>query len=163
MKSARLHFTRYTKSNFAEYFQLINDAKVMKMITGRAIPEEEAQERFEKILSINQKNDQMGYFMAHCIDNGNFVGLGKLVITEGQEAEIGYVLRPEYWRQGYGTEVSGAMISRAKEVPGINSLMAIIDPKNQGSKRILKKAGFIFNYNGEYYGLPAAYYKMELP
>ncbi len=69
---------------------------------------------------------------------------------------------PEFWGQGYGSEIAQAMVTLGKQVNNIHSLIAIIDPENTASKKILVKQGFQWDYDGDYIGLPAAYYKMEL-
>lgn len=69
---------------------------------------------------------------------------------------------PEHWGKGYGSEIAEALVNLAKQVDEIQSLMANIAPENIASKRILEKQGFVWDYDGEYIGLPAAYYKMKL-
>lgn len=162
MNSERLNFSHYTLADFADYFQLVSNADVMKMITGRPLLENETRERLEKMMSVNQENPNIGHFKVSLSFDGNFVGHSKLVMTGKNEAEIGYVLMPEHWRKGYGDEIAKTLINLAKEVNEIYTLIAIIDPENTASKRILEKQGFQWDYDGDYIGLPAAYYKMEL-
>jgi RimJ/RimL family protein N-acetyltransferase len=162
MRSKRLIFSHYTELDFDDYYGLVSNADVMKMITGRPFSESETQNRFEKMLQINKENPEMGHFKVSLRDGGAFVGHSKLEKTNTCEAEIGYVLRPEFWRKGYGNEIAGTLVSLGRDVPDIQNLIAIIDPENTASKRILEKQGFQWDYNGEYIGLPAAYYKIEL-
>lgn len=162
MKSERLIFSHYTTEDFDDYFQLVSNTDVMKMVTGRPLLESEAAKRFDEMLKINQKYPEIGHFKIILRFGGNFVGHSKLEMTVKNEAEIGYLLMPEYWRKGYGSEIAETLVSLAKKTNGIHSLFAIIDPENDASERILKKQGFQWNYDGEYLGLPAAYYIMKL-
>lgn len=162
MNSERLILKHYTELDFDEYFQLVSNADVMKMVTGRPDLESEARKRFGEMLSDNIENSEIGRFKLSLRSDGSFVGHSKLVMTKKNEAEIGYLLMPEFWKQGYGTEIAKAMINLGKQVDIIHNLIAIIDPENMASKRILEKQGFQWDYDGEYIGLPAAYYKMEL-
>ncbi len=162
MKSQRLSYSLFSEEDFDDYFHLVSNAEVMKMITGHPLSEKDAAERFEKIQLVHKENNEIGYYKLSSLLDGSFVGLGKLVMVGANEAEIGYVLLPEFWGKGYGSEVSEAMIKRSTEVSQIESLMAIIDPENTASKRILEKCGFSWHHDGEYYGLPAAYFKMNL-
>ena len=57
------------------------------------------------------------------------------------EAEIGYMLLPEYWGKGYGTETAKKIIEIANQLE-IMVLKAIIDPENLPSKKILSNLGF---------------------
>ena len=162
MNSDRLIFSHYTSADFDDYFQLVSNADVMKMITGRPLLESETRERFEKMLKANREIPEIGHFKVSLRIDGNFVGHSKLEMTEGKEAEIGYVLMPEYWRKGLGNEIAETLVYLGKEVAEIDNLLAIIDPENTASKRILEKQGFQWHYDGEYIGLPAAYYKLKL-
>lgn len=69
---------------------------------------------------------------------------------------------PEYWEKGYGSEIAQTLVNLGKEVRDIHRLLAIIDPVNTASKRILVKQCFKWDYDGGYIGLSAAYYKMKL-
>ncbi|WP_034259250.1 GNAT family N-acetyltransferase [Aequorivita capsosiphonis] len=162
MNSERLIFSHYTAADFDDYYQLVSNADVMEMVTGRPDPEDEARKRLEKMLKINRENPGIGHFKVSLLSDGSFVAHSKLEMTKENEAEIGYLLMPEFWRKGYGTEIAQTLINLGKHVDEIHNLIAIIDPENTASKRILVNQGFQWDYNGEYIGLPAAYYKMKL-
>ncbi|SRX73204.1 GNAT family N-acetyltransferase [Aequorivita antarctica] len=162
MNSERLIFNHYTEADFDDYFQLVSNADVMKMVTGRPDLEHDARERLEKMLKINQETPKIGNFKVTLKFGGGFVGYSKLVMTKKNEAEIGYLTMPEHWGKGYGSEIAQTLVNLAKQVDEIKNLIAIIDPENMASQRILEKQGFLWDYDGEYIGLPAAYYKMKL-
>jgi len=142
------------------YFQLVNDENVMKMITGRPLSRTEALTKFQHILKINEQSRQFGYYAVRNKWDGIFVGLAKVVLANEGEAEIGYMILPEYWGKGYGTEISQQLIGYCKGIAGLKSLLAIIDPENQASKRILEKGGFNLDEACEIAGLPAEIYKL---
>lgn len=162
MKSQRLLFEHYCESDFDVYFPLVNNAEVMKMILGRPLLEYEARMRFKDMLELNQANSIMGHYKVSDKFTGRNLGQAKLVRTESHQAEIGYLMAPEYWRNGYGSEIAQALVELAKSIVEIKYLIAIIDPENAASRRILEKQGFQWDYEGKYYGLPAVYYKLEL-
>lgn len=162
MNSKRLIFTHYIEADFDDYFELVSNADVMKMITGRPLTKDETRERFDKMLRINLEHPEIGHFKVALKTDNDFVGHSKLVMTENNEAEIGYVLSPQHWRKGFGSEIAETLINLGKEVKTIHNLIAIIDPENTASKRILENQGFQWDYDGDYIGLPAAYFKMKL-
>lgn len=82
-------------------------------------------------------------------------------MTKENEAEVEYLLMPEHWGKGYGSEIAQALVNLGTQVDKIHSLIAIIDPENIASQRILEKQGFKWDYDGDYLGLPAAYYKRK--
>lgn len=58
------------------------------------------------------------------------------------KAEIGYELTPEYWRQGYMTEVIQKAIEFGFNNLGLNRIEAFVEPENVGSRKVLEKIGF---------------------
>lgn len=161
MKSERLIFSHYNSSDFDDYYRLVGNAEVMKMITGRPLSESEARDRFEIMLKENQKDPKVGHFKVIDQSTGECLGHSKLEMIEINTAEIGYVLFQEYWKMGYGNEIAMTLVKLAREVSAIQTLIAIIDPVNTASKRILTSQGFEWDYEGDYFGLPAFYYKMS--
>ena len=59
-------------------------------------------------------------------------------------AEIGYILHPGFWGQGLMFEALSALLPYAFDrLPEIDALTAEIDPRNEGSARLLAKLGFV--------------------
>ncbi|WP_313112530.1 GNAT family N-acetyltransferase [Aequorivita sediminis] len=162
MLSERLIYNHYTFSDFKDYYKLVSNIEVMKMVTGRPDKEKEARERFENMLNDNVKNPAVGRFKVTLRSNASYLGHAKLEMTEKNEAEIGYLLMPEFWGKGYGSEIAQAMVNLGKQMEEIQNLIAIIDPENEASKKILEKQGFKWDYDRDYIGLPAAYYKLKV-
>lgn len=58
------------------------------------------------------------------------------------EPDIGFAFLPAYWSQGYGLESATAVKDYARETIRLPRLLAIVNPANQGSIRLLEKLGF---------------------
>lgn len=57
--------------------------------------------------------------------------------------EIGYILRPDTWGQGFGTEAVGAVVEAAFDRnPDLAAITAEIDPRNLASAALLARLGF---------------------
>ena len=68
---------------------------------------------------------------------------GKLIGRAGLEHnEMGYMIAPELWNQGYATEVCRFIIDYARENTDFEELYCRIDEKNTASVRLAKKLGF---------------------
>ncbi|KAF8159230.1 acyl-CoA N-acyltransferase [Crassisporium funariophilum] len=67
--------------------------------------------------------------------------IGKAGVYNGEE--IGFIFNKAYWGKGYATEALKAIM---KEFWNLNTsyapLLADVDPRNEGSLRVLKKLGF---------------------
>ncbi|SFS12713.1 GNAT family N-acetyltransferase [Yoonia litorea] len=56
--------------------------------------------------------------------------------------EVGFILHPDFWRQGIVKEAMTAIIPYLFEVTDVAALTADIDPRNEGSAGILRSLGF---------------------
>ncbi len=151
-----IRLEKFTASDFQHYFSLVHNEEVMKMITERAIPKEEATKDFEKLLHNNALQSNFGSFKIIEAATNQFVGLAKLSLIHPQdtEAELGYMLLPSFWGKGIASHVTKMLMAIAQQQPQIKTLTAIIDPQNLPSRKILLKNGFISKELKEMDGLP---------
>ena len=56
--------------------------------------------------------------------------------------EIGYILHPDYWDQGFAREALAAIIPRLFESFPLPAIAADVDPRNQASIALLLRLGF---------------------
>ncbi|MFB6468894.1 GNAT family N-acetyltransferase [Cytobacillus sp. Hz8] len=146
---------KFGSSDFNDYFNLVSNESVMAMITERSIPLDEAEVNFQKLLERNKKYEEFGSYKVYNNTTNQFVGLGSLILNEvmTNEAELGYMLLPEHWGKGYGSEIADILIRKAEKTK-LNRVTAVIDPNNIPSRKILIKKGFISEKLCEIEGLP---------
>lgn len=156
-------YRKFTANDFALYYQLVSDKQVMTQITERAIPVEEAKLNYEKLLNRNEKYHVFGSYAFFHPEAEVFIGLGHLTVNEQkmEEAELGYMLLPEVWGKGYGSEIAGIILSLAEQT-NVKVVKAIIDPANIPSRKILTNQGFTSEWIGEMDGLPGEVLRKEL-
>jgi len=146
-----LGYKKFENKDFCSYFQLVSNEKVMAQITERAIPLSEAEIKFQRIIERNSETDIFGTYKI--VENETFVGLGHLTSKTAEEAEIGYMILPEYWGKGFGTAIASQLIHLAT-LTNTRMLKAIIDPTNIASRKILINQGFLSEKVCEMDGLP---------
>jgi ribosomal-protein-alanine N-acetyltransferase len=61
-----------------------------------------------------------------------------------RDPDLGFAFLPAYWRQGYALESAAAVRHYARAELGLGRLLAIANPANAGSIRLLEKLGFRF-------------------
>ncbi len=138
----RISLSKFDLNDFNLYNSLVSNEQVMKMITERSLPLEEAHKKFNNIILRNRKYDLYGTFKVY--NNAmEFIGLGSLTLNEEkkEEAELGYMLLPEYWGQRLGSAIAEALIDKAIKT-NVTRLTAVIDPNNVPSRNILIRRGF---------------------
>ncbi|MBN8578186.1 MAG: GNAT family N-acetyltransferase [Cytophagales bacterium] len=74
-------------------------------------------------------------------DTNRLLGACGFLIDNGN-AQIGYVLGPVHWLQGYATEACNALVALLKVQPWVKSITSFVDAENAASVRVLQKCGF---------------------
>jgi [ribosomal protein S5]-alanine N-acetyltransferase len=64
------------------------------------------------------------------------------------EVEIGWMLTPAAWGQGYATEAGSAVRDEAFERLNLDSIVAEHHPANAASGRVMEKLGMVFERDG---------------
>jgi RimJ/RimL family protein N-acetyltransferase len=72
-------------------------------------------------------------------------GLIQKQIEGLDEIELVYVISRSRWGRGYATEVAQALKQHAFEVLDLKRIVALIDPKNAGSRRVAEKVGMLLD------------------
>ena len=141
----KIYFEKFLSEDDFKYFlNLVSNEKIMVMNYGRVFSLEEAKKCYKRLLQNNKKNEGFGSFKVFEMDTNIFIGLGALEISgDLTEAEVEYMLLPEYWGKGYGSEIVRELIKKAEETPSILQVIGIIDPNNIASKKILLNNGFV--------------------
>ncbi|MEM9031320.1 MAG: GNAT family N-acetyltransferase [Pseudomonadota bacterium] len=74
-----------------------------------------------------------------------YVGLSRDATRVGQgDAEIGFRLAMGAWGRGYATEAANGIIDDAAQVGLARRVVAIVDPGNTRSLRVIEKLGMTF-------------------
>ena len=75
---------------------------------------------------------------------GKLIGACDLALIGRREADIGYMLLPRHWGHGYATEIARALIDAAFRELQVDRVSATIATENERSRRVLEKAGFVW-------------------
>lgn len=119
---------------------LLNDPDVRQGI-AHSHPMSEATER-EWIESLGEGHAE-GLVMVICVDGEPVgdVGLDRVVERWGK-GEIGYLLEPDAWNQGYATDAVGTFVDYLVDELRFEKLNARVFETNPASARVLEKVGF---------------------
>lgn len=58
--------------------------------------------------------------------------------------EVGYRLHPGWWGRGLATEGAGASLDHGFDVLGLDRIIALCDPANHASRRVMQKLGMVY-------------------
>ena len=132
------------------YDRLVFDQRVMNANYGRVFTEREADELFAFVLAQNAEQTLFGFYKVYAMRGGMpvYIGLGAILSDEDDSAELEYMLLPAYWHQGYGAKLAAKLVESASSSPRVKRLVAITDPANVYSRRILTSLGFSMSKQG---------------
>ena len=105
---------------------------------------------YEKLLERRKSEAERDYsYVFNIFRKSDGASLGHCDVTphrreEYQYGRVGYTLHNQYWGVGYGTETVKALIRIGFEALGLHRLEAHVNIDNLPSKRVLHKAGMIF-------------------
>ncbi|HXN85487.1 MAG TPA: GNAT family N-acetyltransferase [Candidatus Binataceae bacterium] len=159
----RMDANRITEDDFADLLRMNQNATVMATLGGIKT---EAQTR-EFLRSGIEHWERHGYgiWIFRTRDQGRFVGragLRNVTIENSAEVELLYALMPEFWRQGFATEMSRAILETAAAL-GIADIVAFTMPTNVGSRGVMEKVGFTYERDFIWANLPHVRYRLSRP
>jgi ribosomal-protein-alanine N-acetyltransferase len=95
----------------------------------------------EAFLENTKTSPEHGYAVT-LRDGGQLIGgCGITPVPAHSKGEFGYVLHPDYWGRGLGTEIAKRLIRYGFEDLGLNRICARADTRNPASTRVMIKAG----------------------
>jgi RimJ/RimL family protein N-acetyltransferase len=77
-------------------------------------------------------------------------GLTPQVVDGTTEIEVGYQLHRRFWGTGLATEAAAACRDYARDVAGLDRLVALIDPRNVASQRVAAKIGLCLERHAQF-------------
>jgi RimJ/RimL family protein N-acetyltransferase len=143
LKTERL-ILRYLTAEDAEFmFGLLNDPSFIQNIGDRHIQTmDDARSYIVNGPVTSYAKNGFGLYLVVLKETGESIGMCGLIRRDGlEDVDIGYALLPRFWSKGYASEAARAVKGYAKDVVGLKRMVAIVDPANEGSIRVLEKLG----------------------
>jgi len=86
-----------------------------------------------------------GLYLVQLKDSSVPIGMCGLIKRDTlPDVDIGFALVPEYWNHGYAIEAAAGVAAYAHNELGIDRIVAIANPENEPSARVLNKLGLAF-------------------
>lgn len=118
-----------------DLFAIYSDARAMRYWSTPPHPDKATtQDNLDRLIASAAQH--LVYFVFEA--DGRVIGLGGM----HKDDEIGFLLHPDYWRQGYVTEAMQTMIPYLFDTTPVAQLTADVDPLNKASIALLKSLGF---------------------
>jgi len=143
LETPRLILRSFTLDDVDAMYQLMTVPDVIRYVGNK--PAQSKQDVLDYLQQHPLRDYQVyGYGRFACVwkETGQVIGFsGIKFLEEIKETELGYRFLPEFWRKGLATEAGQAVIQFAQGL-GLERLVAVIHPQNEGSQHVALRLGF---------------------
>jgi ribosomal-protein-alanine N-acetyltransferase len=143
LETERLVLRQLTPDDAEFILELLNDPSFIRNIGDRNV--RTIEDACSYILNgpvASYAKNGFGLYLVLLNETQEPIGMCGLIKRDGlEDVDIGYALLPRYWSRGYAVEAAQATKEYAREIIGLKRIVAIVDPVNAGSIRVLEKIG----------------------
>ena len=150
LETERLVLRRLRPDDLPALSALYRDPVVRRTFPDGTRTLEETREELEWFLGGHPRHPELGLWATVERATGAFLGRCGLLpwtIDGVPEVELAYLIDPERWGEGFGSEAARAIVRHTHEVLGLERLIGLIDPENAASVRVAEKVGLRFERN----------------
>jgi len=146
LETERLHLRQLSSEDAEFILELLNEPSFMRNIGDRGVRTIEGANSY--ILNgpiASYAKNGFGLYLVKLKETAESIGMCGLIKRDTlEDVDIGYAYLPRFWSKGYAVEAAQAVKEYAKSVIGLHRMVAIVDPENAGSIRVLEKIGLQF-------------------
>lgn len=145
LETERLILRQFTPDDAPFILELVNEPSFIKNIGDRGVRSLEDAKRYIETGPVSSyARNGFGLYLVQLKESGESIGMCGLIKRPTlDDVDIGYAFLPKFWSKGYAVESALAAKEQAYTL-GLKRLVAITDPANDGSIRVLEKIGMTF-------------------
>lgn len=145
LETERLALRQLTADDAGFILALVNEPSFIQNIGDRGVRTLSDAERYiENGPVASYARNGFGLYLVALKESGESIGMCGLIKRDAlDDVDIGYAFLPKFWSKGYAVESALAVKEQGRSL-GLRRLIAITDPANEGSIRVLEKLGLRF-------------------
>jgi RimJ/RimL family protein N-acetyltransferase len=146
LETERLTIRLATLDDAEFVLRLLNEPSFLRFIGDRGVRTLDDARRYigDRFVASYEQHG-FGLWIVERKDAPGAIGLSGLVKRDAlPDPDIGFAFLPEFWSVGYAYESAAGVKRYAVETLGLPRLLAITNPDNAGSIRIVEKLGLAF-------------------
>ncbi len=146
IETERLSLRRLNEGDAAFVLELLNEESFLHNIGDKGVRTlEDAVKYILQGPVDSYARHGFGLWLVALKESGTPAGICGLVKRDAlPDADIGYAFLPRFWSRGYAYESAAAVMSYASNTLGLRRVLAITNPDNAGSIKVLEKVGLRF-------------------
>jgi RimJ/RimL family protein N-acetyltransferase len=144
LETERLQLREFTPEDAGFALRQLNEPSFIENIADRGVRDlEQARAYLLNGPMSGYENNGFGLWAVVEKSSGQIIGMCGLIKRPNLDhADLGYAFLPEYFGKGFAFEACTASIAAASRDFGMPQLLAIVNPDNTPSRRLLEKLGF---------------------
>jgi [ribosomal protein S5]-alanine N-acetyltransferase len=151
-ETERLYLRKFTITDARFILELLNTPTWLQYIGDRGVRNLEDAENYLRNGSLQSYEENgFGFYCVIEKSTGKPIGMcGFIKREELTDVDLGFAFLPEYLGQGYGYEIAKATLEFGKRNLNLKRIIAIVNPENEASNKLLKKLGFNYEKTIEF-------------
>ncbi len=144
LETERIRLRKIYPDDANEIFLIRSNDKIMRFLDiPRHYSISDSQKLIETAEDSYKKETGINWAIIEKLSN-SFIGyIGFIrIYSEHCRAEIGYVLKPEYWGRGFMYETINRLVRFGFKEMNLHSIEANVNPLNERSQKVLRRVGF---------------------
>lgn len=159
LETERLILRPLAAGDINEIYAMRSDAELMRYIREPQNLDESAD--WVELVSSRWEKEQIGFCAMIEKASNQFVGwCGIWKLKETREYEIGYATVKNARGKNLATEAALEFLSYAFERLQPEKIVAVAEPENTASRRVMEKLGMSYDYTGVFYGKNLVHYSI---
>lgn len=144
LETERLLLRQFSTHDAAFILELLNEPSFIQNIGDRGVRTlADANSYISNGPVASYAKNGFGLYLVALKETSESIGMCGLIKRAGlDDVDVGYAFLPRFWSKGYAMEAARAVKEYAKDVVGLRRIVAITDPANEASIRVLEKLGF---------------------
>ncbi len=146
VETERLLLSRLTAEDAPFILELLTQPSFLQYIGDRGVRDLDTARGYIENVSASYARFSFGLYRVTLKATGEPVGMCGLLKRDSlDDVDIGYAILERFWRHGYAYEAAAAMIDYGLNQLRLPRIVAITDPSNTASIRLLEKLGLRFD------------------
>jgi RimJ/RimL family protein N-acetyltransferase len=147
IETERLNLRKLSESDAGFILELLNQPSFLSNIGDKGV--RNTDDAIQYILTgpiTNYERYGYGQWLVELKDSGLPIGMCGLTKKDYlPDPDIGYALLQKFWSRGYAVEAASAVMDYCSRVLGLRRIVAVVNPDNEASIRVLEKIGLKFD------------------
>jgi len=159
IETTRLYLRPLSVDDLDDFALMGSDAEVMRFIgSGITLSKDQTAKRLYSMVEHWSKHGFGLWAAIERVSNAWMGFCGLQLLDNTQEIEVGYRLAKQFWGSGFATEGARASVRYGFEQLELNKIVAVVQPENFASQRVLEKSGLKYLREDHFYNSRVKYF-----